>query len=302
MRPVLFASTVLCVTFCFGASAHDTDRGEGKGEDLGERMFQVLKVLPLEPEHYRVRAAKLIENGIPDKYGHEEWAAVVMAHELHQHVGIMTVIGAKMAVRAREMLRAPTRAVRVTTETGPEPPLSCAVDGIQAGLGSTYAQQLIEAPPTDQPRLAAVFEYRERRIRLSLRPEYQDRIRQCIQSAIRAHGNFTPAYFEEIELFSYHVWATFDRRKIFAAKETSFGELDTSGARTEDVRRQVLEPIPFRSSSCLTDTRTQLPQYPVRKETLGCFLETARQELPLTKPAQCSARCHPIQRCPSARH
>ena len=58
-----------------------------------------------------------------------------MTHEFHQHEGIMTTLGAKMAVYARELLEAPTRTIHVTVETGPKPPLSCAIDGIQVANG-----------------------------------------------------------------------------------------------------------------------------------------------------------------------
>jgi len=181
----------------------------------GERTFQVLKELPLDAAAYQAPAAALVRAGIPDKYGHEEWAAVVLTNELHQHMGIMTVVGAKMAVRARELLEAAPRSVKVVSETGPEQPLSCLVDGLQGGLGSTYAQQLIEAPPVAAPQPAATFAYEGRELRLSLRPEYRQQIRRWIQSAIEAHGNLTPAYFEVIEDFGYQAWAEFDRHAIF---------------------------------------------------------------------------------------
>ena len=187
----------------------------------GERAFHVLKDLPMNPEAYHEEAAELVRAGIPDKFGHEEWDAIVLTHELHQHVGIMTVVGAKMAVRARKLLDAPPRAVRIVSETGPAPPLACAIDGLQVGLASTYAQQLIAAPEVYEPKLAATFEYKGHKIRLSLRPEYRKQVGECIQSAIRAHGNLTPAYFEQVEEFSYRVWADFDRKVIFK-EETVF--------------------------------------------------------------------------------
>jgi formylmethanofuran dehydrogenase subunit E len=203
------------------AAAGQTDSTPDQGDHAmhvskpGERAFHVLKDLPMNPEAYHHEAAELVEKGIPEKYGHEEWAAVVITHELHQHVGIMTVVGAKMAVRARELLEAPPRAVKVVTETGPEPPFACAVDGIQAGLASTYAQQLIDAPPVKKPRLAATFTYGGRTLRLVLRPEYQTKISGCIRSSIKKYGNLTPAYFEAIEVYCYEVWAEFDRHDIF---------------------------------------------------------------------------------------
>jgi hypothetical protein len=201
------------------AAAHEThDGGHGHETEDGGRVFQVLKGMPTGPEAYQPHAAELVKAGIPEKYGETEWAAVVLAHELHQHIGIMTVVGAKMAVRAGELLDAPGRAVNVVMETGPEPPFSCAVDGVQAGLGSTYAQQLIAAPKTDAPKLAGTFTHEGRTVRLSLKPEYAARIRGIIQSAIEEHGNLTPAYFDAIQHASYYVWANFDRKEVFAQK------------------------------------------------------------------------------------
>jgi len=181
----------------------------------GVRIFEILKALPIEAEAYREPTAALVRKGIPDKYGQEEWAAVVLAHELHQHVGIMTVVGAKMAVRAREILKAPPRSVQVVTGTGPKPPHACAIDGIQAGLSSTYGQQLIQAPPVNQPSVTATFSFEGRSLKLTLRPEYQKQIRDCIQTAIKNHGNLTYDYFEAVEVFSYTVWAEFDRKTLF---------------------------------------------------------------------------------------
>lgn len=218
---ICISIVILSLMHCHFAGAHDTGDHDKHHTEHGERTFQVLKALPLSADTYQGAAADLVRNGIPEKYGHEEWAAVVIAHELHSHVGIMTVIGAKMAVRAKELLHAPARAISVVAETGPEPPFACAIDGIQAGLGSTYAQKLIEAPNVEKPLLAAVFEYRGRKIRLSILPQYQEQISRCIKAAIKAHGNLTPEYFNEIETFSYYVWATFDRREIFIEEDLS---------------------------------------------------------------------------------
>ncbi|MFC1736780.1 formylmethanofuran dehydrogenase subunit E family protein [Candidatus Hydrogenedentota bacterium] len=216
---VMFIATamLLAVCVCGNVLGHKkTDTG-GR-EEKGERPLHILKIFPLNAEAYQEQAAELVKAGVPEKFGHEEWAAVVMAHELHQHVGIMTVVGAKMGVRAREILDAPTRSIRVTVETGASPPSSCVIDGIQASIGSTLAQDLITVPKTEKPEVAATFEYKGRKVRLSLEPEYKDKIQRCIKSAIEEHGNLTSAYFHEIEHFSYYVWSRFDRREIFVAQ------------------------------------------------------------------------------------
>lgn len=206
----------------------------------GERPLAVLKRFPLDPDFYCLQAADLLRNGILEKYGLEEWVATVIAHELHQHVGIYTVVGAKMGVRAREILNAPTRAVHVTVETGTEPPVSCVIDGLQGSLGSTLAQRLIQVPKVPVPRIAAVFRYEDQAIRLSLRSEYDKRIEQTIKTAIENHGNLTPAYFHEIEDRCFDVWAEFDRREIFLEERLPL--LGQSEIEAPKLRHTVLIP------------------------------------------------------------
>ncbi len=215
MRVILIALVLIVWPVSFAQDATGHEDGEGTQTPEGERLFQVLKTLPLDASAYRARAAELVNQGIPEKFGHEEWAAVVLTNEIHQHVGIYTILGAKMGVRARAILEATPRAVNVTAETGDKPPVSCVIDGLQVALGSTFAQDLIHAPATGEPRVAAVFEYKARKVRLSLKPEVQKRIAEFIAKTAREYGNLTPAYFREIEAFSYRVWAEFDRTAVF---------------------------------------------------------------------------------------
>jgi len=217
----IVAGLITGLALAAGLAEADGDGSHGKTVPPGQRPLAVLKKFPVDPGFYCAEAADLLRKGIVDKYGMEEWAAVVMTHELHQHVGIYTVLGAKMGVLARELLDAPTRAVHATVETGLNPPTSCVVDGIQASLASTLAQNLIEVPETTEPRVAATFEYEGRKIRLSLRAEYDRKVKEIIRTAGAQFGNLTPAYFHEVEDKSFDVWAEFDRRKIFLVEQLS---------------------------------------------------------------------------------
>jgi pyrimidine-specific ribonucleoside hydrolase len=156
-----------------------------------------------------------VRKGIPDKFGREEWAAIVLTHEFHQHVGIYTVLGAKMGVRAREALNAPTRNVMVEMETGPDQPMACVADGVQASIGSTYAQNLIAMPTVNKPVVSGVFTYRDASVRVRLKEEYQARIERFIVEALMKYPALSPQYFATIEDASYSVWAEFDRKEIF---------------------------------------------------------------------------------------
>ncbi len=185
----------------------------------GERPMRVMLALPQDALFYNANAAGLIRDGILEKFGTEEWTAIVLTHEFHQHVGIYTLLGAKMAVRARELLGAPMRAVEVTAETTRKQPFACMIDGLQVGLGSTLGQNLIQVPEGGTPAVAARFAFAGHTIRLSLKPEYSERLAAIISDAREAHGDLTPAYFEAVERASYDVWKEFDRKEIFEVEE-----------------------------------------------------------------------------------
>jgi pyrimidine-specific ribonucleoside hydrolase len=207
----------LCILFLFTAM---TQRGWGDEKnplhsDSAGRSYLVLDRFPTSPEWYQPETAALVREGVIDRYGIEEWVAVVLSHELHQHLGIYTILGAKMGVRARELLKAPPRAVRVSLDTGGNGPMTCAADGIQASLASTFGQQLVEVHSPEKPILAATFEYQDRKLKLTLNAESQKTIGGHIKAAEDEHGALTPEYFEAVEAVSYKVWKDFDRAKVF---------------------------------------------------------------------------------------
>ena len=201
---------------CLMISAAGQPGKEEHAAPASGRTALILRKMPPEAAAYQTAAAELVQAGVPEKYGIEEWTAVVLTNEIHQHVGIYNMLGAKMACARGELLDAPTRAVDVTAETGKAPPISCLVDGLQAALGSTLGQNLIHVPPTDAPKAAATFAYKGWTVRLSLKPETQRQVAEMIGRAVHECGNLTPAYFARIEKLSYKVWAEADRHEIFA--------------------------------------------------------------------------------------
>lgn len=209
-----FSVLVLSVQIVLAHSEAPIKPGEGK------RPMLVLNMFPTTAEWYQPEAQALIRDGVVERYGKEEWVAIVLAHELHQHVGIYTLLGAKMAIRARELLEAPMRGVSAKLETSGDKPMTCAADGIQVGLGSTFGQDLIEVVAPKSPGLAATFEYAGQRLRLALKPAYQERVDGYIQRAKDEHGFLTPNYFEQVEAISYTVWAEFDRAEVFSAESS----------------------------------------------------------------------------------
>ena len=216
MKPVTLL--LVGVLACLNGFSVPAPEEHGNSAPPPGRSALILRQMPADAGAYQEEAAALVRAGIPEKYGMEEWTAVVLTNEVHQHTGIYNMIGAKMGVRARELLNAPTRAVDVTAETGVAPPVSCMLDGLQAALGSTLGQNLIHAAPTETPKAAAVFSYQGRKVRLSLRPDTEKWVAELIASAVRDCGNLTPAYFERIEELSFRVWAEADRHTIFVVE------------------------------------------------------------------------------------
>jgi len=191
-----------------------------KADDNGESSdgVLILQRFPTSPEWYRPEAAALVRAGVVERYGAEEWRAVVLSHELHQHIGIYTILGAKMGVRAKELLQAPTRAVRVTLETGGNGPMTCAADGIQASLASTFGQDLVRVDRPETPILAGTFQFEGRQVRLELKPEHRGIMQAYIDDAKEEHGDLSPGYFQELERISYRVWSDFDRSEVFSVE------------------------------------------------------------------------------------
>jgi pyrimidine-specific ribonucleoside hydrolase len=204
-RYLFIASLLVCAVGL--ATAHVTGP-----QGAGKLMFQQF---PTDPAYYTPPVAQLLENGIIERFGEEEFAAVVLTNELHQHIGIYTVLGAKMGIHAREILRAPTRSIHVVMETTLKQPWACTLDGVQMAIGSTLGQNLIEIAANEQPAVAGTFTWEGRRVRLALKDEYQTQLRDIILKAREAHGDLTPAYFDDIEQHCYTVWAKWDRGRIF---------------------------------------------------------------------------------------
>ena len=207
-RFMLFAGVLACAV-CV-SYAHTTGP-----QGAGRLMFQRF---PVEPDVYMPPVAKLLEEGIVERFGEDEFAAIVLTNELHQHIGIYTVLGAKMGIYAREILRAPTRSIHVVMETTRKQPWACTLDGVQMAIGSTYGQNLIDVSDNAEPAVAGAFTWTDRQVHLALKPEYQERLHAIIVQAREAHGDLTPAYFHEIEDHCYIIWAEWDRGQIFEAE------------------------------------------------------------------------------------
>ena len=148
-------------------------------------------------------------------YGPSEWRAAVLTNELHGHLGIYATIGVKMGIRAREYFNIGVDDIRTTSYAGEQPPVSCLNDGLQVGTGSTLGHGLIRIAECDAPRPEAVFRFKNRAIRLRLKPEYAERIRRDVRRGIELYGDCTEPYWQYIRELALRYWLEFDRHEIF---------------------------------------------------------------------------------------
>ncbi len=158
-------------------------------------------------------------------HGPSEWRAGVLTNELHGHLGIYAIIGVKMGIRAREFFNIGVDDIFVTTYAGHCPPVSCMNDGLQVGTGATVGHGLIRVAECDTPRPEALFRFKNRAVRLRLKPQYADRIRRDVRHGIELYGDLTEDYWQYIRRLALQYWLEFDRHKIFEvlAEEPEIG-------------------------------------------------------------------------------
>ena len=149
---IALAAAIGAIVLALPSSAHDHDP---------EVLLTTLKTFPDQASFYQEDVAPWVDR-IVARYGAEEWRCVVLTHELHGHLGVLNVLGAKMGLRARELLNSPPEGLRVISHAGLTPPLSCFNDGLQIATGATLGRGTIRVE-TAAPRPAA---------RIASRPEW----------------------------------------------------------------------------------------------------------------------------------
>jgi pyrimidine-specific ribonucleoside hydrolase len=180
---------------------------------LSPRHSVILNIFPRDPSLFREDLRPYVEE-IIDKYGIEEWKACLLTNEFHRHLGIYSLMGAKMGVRAREILEAPFDTMEVTSHAGNSPPLSCMNDGLQVSTGASLGRGTIRILD-EQSLPEAVFVYSNTTLKLSLKNEVWEKVRKDINELVALHGGLSPAYFSDVRKLSIQYWRELDRNDIF---------------------------------------------------------------------------------------
>ena len=180
---------------------------------FSSRTPVVLAYYPTDPKSLREDiqplAAKIIAH-----HCLEEWIAVLLTNELHRHLGIYSLLGAKMGIRARELLNASMDELTVISHAGLKAPLSCMNDGLQVSTGASLGRGTIKVE-AHEAKPEAIFIKGPQNLRLTLDDGVAARVGADIQRSISQHGNLTPEYFAEIRRLALRYWLEMDRRKIF---------------------------------------------------------------------------------------
>ncbi|WP_147822149.1 formylmethanofuran dehydrogenase subunit E family protein [Salidesulfovibrio onnuriiensis] len=204
-RFVLFAFLVLSVVLC-GASAARAHGG------FDARDAVCFKTYPTDPALFNDVVGPYVQK-IIERHGLEEWKATLLTNEMHRHLGLWSIIGAKMGVRAREVLDAPFDQLRVVSFAGRTPPFSCLNDGIQVSTGASLGRGTINVADMAVPE--AQFFHDDKGLFMKPKPEIVKAVRGTIKELSKAYGFQSEEYFRQLEKVSVKYWLVWDRSTMF---------------------------------------------------------------------------------------
>ncbi len=198
--------TLVCLAIlCFSTSLPAHDR-------VGPRSMICLKRFPVDPTLFN-DALRPYVSKIIAKHGLEEWKAVVLTHEVHHHLGFWSVLGAKMGVRARELLDAPVEEIRISSYAGSTPPISCMNDGLQIATGATLGRGTITVSGASQPIVE--FTFKTKKLTMNVKPEVAAEIERAAKEVADNYGFQSPRYFRALDKLAIVYWLQWDRSKLF---------------------------------------------------------------------------------------
>ena len=182
-----------------------------------ENQNQVLSIFPLDTADYMTDIQEIISPTIK-KYGKEEWISCVLTSELHRHLGVYSLIGTKMGIRAREYFGAGVDEMGIVSYAGHVPPFSCLNDGLQVSTGATVGHGLITVKDSLKLPMAD-FNYLGRKITISLKDEYREKIASEIKELNFIYGLDSEIYWDLVRGLAIKYWRYWDRHEIFEIKK-----------------------------------------------------------------------------------
>ncbi len=156
-----------------------------------------------------------IMNAAIEKHGVKEFRLGVLTNELHGHLGIYAMVGAKMGLRVRELYDIGVDDIFIHSYAGDKPPLSCMNDGLQVSTGATVGHGLFALAEDSLLFPAATFTFKNRKVTCTLKPEIANQIKQDIGNIISEKGLLTPEYWSALRELALIYWRDWDRHEMF---------------------------------------------------------------------------------------
>jgi pyrimidine-specific ribonucleoside hydrolase len=154
------------------------------------------------------------------KHGYTEFKITSLTSEIHSHMGIYSILGAKTGLRIMEYLHAGLDEIEIVSYAGFEPPISCFNDGLQVGTGSTIGYGTISVDTTQGIKPAVLVKYNGRKILFSIKPELTTEIRNDVGKLIKDYGLESEMYWIKLrELSISKYWLGKSRFDILDIQE-----------------------------------------------------------------------------------
>jgi inosine-uridine nucleoside N-ribohydrolase/formylmethanofuran dehydrogenase subunit E len=178
----------------------------------------VFNEFPAQREQFAYDVREIMDSAII-RYGMEEWKANVMTDEFHGHLGVFSIVGAKMGMRAREFFGIGTDELEVLSYAGTRPPYSCLNDGLQVSTGATLGMGTISIDTDSVRRPEALFSYHGRLVKIRLKQEFLEQVDADIHEGIIKFGLMDDGYWKLIRRNALKYWMEWDRNDIFQLDE-----------------------------------------------------------------------------------
>jgi inosine-uridine nucleoside N-ribohydrolase len=149
---------------------------------------------------------------IIEKHGYSEYKIAALTSEIHSHMGIYSILGAKTGLRIMEYLHAGLDEIEIVSYAGFNPPISCFNDGIQVGTGSTIGYGTIKVDTTQAVSPSVLVKYNGREILFSVKPSIIEKAKNDVGALIKAHGLESDMYWLKLrELSIENYWLGISR-------------------------------------------------------------------------------------------
>ncbi len=153
-------------------------------------------------------------------HGYTEFKLTSLTSEIHSHLGVYSILGAKTGLRIMEYLHAGLDEIEIVSYAGYNPPISCFNDGLQVGTGATIGYGAISVDTTKAIEPAVLVKYNGREILFSIKPEVINEIKFDISGLVKTYGLDSEMYWiklREISIKKY--WLGMSRYDILDVEE-----------------------------------------------------------------------------------